>query len=388
MRYYKKRPSKLKNFFKYIVYLILAVAISTYFFPEYFKKYSEFLVYDYTQKNNPIEEVKITPEVKVNPEVKIHNPIATIENKVFTNSNLYLKEYLNVVYTTVDITPEQKKDLTLNIYKPENTNTKTPVVVFIPGKNFSLNKDESLNSPLYKGVKSLTAKGITVINLDYRDLSLGVFPAQIADIKKAIKFLKDNSEKYGLDENRFAVLGENTGGTFAQLLGATAANTEFEKVSVNYVVTFGAPTDMINLFPDSEDKYIPKDKAYVTFDAADSIYGKIINFSSEKWMGMAGIRRMQKKGKSESSAYYWNRVDLAELLSPIYSVSKETAPMFIVHNMNDKEIPVKQSIRLSSKLSESQVENILISNYSNSEGYTDENIINLSLDWLTTKLSK
>ena len=103
---------------------------------------------------------------------------------------------------------------------------------------------------------------------------------------------------------------------------------------------------------------------------------------------MAGIRRMQKKGKSESSAYYWNRVDLAELLSPIYSVSKETAPMFIVHNMNDKEIPVKQSIRLSSKLSESQVENILISNYSNSEGYTDENIINLSLDWLTTKLSK
>ena len=68
-----------------------------------------------------------------------------------------------------------------------------------------------------------------------------------------------------------AVVGENTGGTFAQLLGATASNAEFEKVSVNYVVTFGAPTDMINLFPDSEDKYISKDKAYVTFDAADSI---------------------------------------------------------------------------------------------------------------------
>lgn len=405
MQYYKKRPSKIKKFFSCIIYLIVIIILADFFFPEYLSKYTYLWTYDYEKRLLPDNEEEIAPtEV-----IASQKEVKSLElQKVITSSktskteSIYSNEYLNVVYKNAEIKlPNEiiKKDLILNIYKPENINHKTPAVVFIPGENFSLNKDVSLNSILYKKIKELTAKGITVINVEYRDISEAKFPSQIFDLKDSIKFLKENSEKYGIDSNKIAVIGENTGGTFAQLLGTTNSNPNFEETrvtsnenglssSVNYVVTFGAPTDMTTLFLDSEEKFISKDKAYTTFDSADSVYGKIIDFNSERWMGMSGIRKMQKKGKELASNFYWNRVILAEMLSPINSISKNTVPMFIVHNSNDKDIPVKQSNRLAAKLNENKIENIFICNYSDNSDYADENVINLSLNWLVEKLSK
>lgn len=405
MQYYRKRPSKIKKFFSCIIYLIVIIALANFFFPEYLSKYTYLWTYDYEKRLLPDNKTKDVPKEVIASikEVVSSEPQKIIDlKKTFTTTSNYSKEYLNVAYKNAEVKlPNEtiKKDLILNIYKPENVNHKTPAIVFIPGENFSLNKDNSLNSLLYKKIKELTSKGITVINVEYRDISEAKFPTQIFDLKDSIKFLKANSEKYGIDSDKIAVVGENTGGTFAQLLGTTNSNPKFEEnivttgenassSSINYVVTFGSPTDITTLFIDSDKSLIPTDKAYTIFDAADSVYGKIIDFNTERWMGMAGIRRMQKKGKELSSNFYWNRVLLAEMLSPINSVSKNSVPMFIVHNSNDKNIPVKQSNKLAAKLNENKIENIFICNYSNNGNYADENVINLSLNWLVEKLSK
>lgn len=404
MQYYRKRPSKIKKFFSCVIYLIVIITLANFFFPEYLSKYTYLWTYDYEKRLLPDTKSKDVPrEVISSIKEVVSEPQKIVALKKISNiTSTYSNEYLNIAYKNVEVKlPDGiiKKDLTLNIYKPENVNHKTPAVIFIPGENFSLNKEISLNSFLYKKIRELTSKGITVINVEYRDISEAKFPTQIFDLKDSIKFLKANSEKYGIDSNKIAVVGENTGGTFAQLLGTTNSNPKFEEniistgenassSAINYVVTFGAPTDMTTLFLDSDKALISTDKAYTIFDSADSVYGKIIDFNTERWMGMSGIRKMQKKGKELASNFYWNRVILAEMLSPINSVSKNTVPMFIVHNSNDKDIPVKQSNKLAAKLNENKIENILICNYSDNGNYADENVINLSLNWLVEKLSK
>lgn len=404
MQYYRKRPSKIKKFFSCIIYLIVIITLANFFFPEYLSKYTYLWTYDYEKRLLPDSKSKDVPREVISSikEVVSEPQKIAVFNKMSNTASTYSKEYLNVVYKNAEVKlPNEiiKKDLILNIYKPENINHKTPAVIFIPGENFSLNKEVSLNSLLYKKVKELTSKGITVINVEYRDISEAKFPAQIFDLKDSIKFLKANSEKYGINSDKIAVIGENTGGTFAQLLGTTNSNPKFEEnvistdentlsSAVSYVVTFGAPTDITTLFLDSDKALIPTNKAYTIFDSADSVYGKIIDFNSERWMGMAGVRKMQKKGKELASNFYWNRVILAEMLSPINSVSKNTVPMFIVHNSNDKDIPVKQSNKLAAKLNENKIENIFICNYSDNGNYADENVINLSLNWLVEKFSK
>ncbi len=412
MHYYKKRPSKIKKFFSCILYLVVIIVLADFFFPKYLSKYTYLWTYDYEKRLLPDSQEHVTPSKAITSQKEVTSSESqniVTSDKISKTNSIYSNEYLNVVYKNAEIKlPNEviKKDLTINIYKPKYINHKTPAVLFIPGANFSLNKEVSLNSLLYKKVEELTSKGITVVSVEYRDISESQFPSQIFDLKDSLRFLKENSEKYGIDSDKIAVIGENTGGTLAQLLGTTNSNPNFEKKhpistdnqnnpikndsssSVNYVVTFGAPTDITKLFLDSDKNLIPTNTAYTTFDSADSVYAKIIDFNSERWMGMAGIRKMQKKGKELASNFYWNRVILAEMLSPLNSVSKNTVPMFIVHNSNDRDIPVKQSNKMAAKLNENKVENIFISNYSDNGNYDDENVISLSLNWLVDKLSK
>jgi acetyl esterase/lipase len=53
------------------------------------------------------------------------------------------------------------------------------------------------------------------------------FPAQVLDVKVAIRFLRANASVFDFDANRFAVVGESAGGHPAALLGTTEGVAEF-----------------------------------------------------------------------------------------------------------------------------------------------------------------
>lgn len=65
--------------------------------------------------------------------------------------------------------------------------------------------------------------GYAVVSVNYRLANEAKFPAQIQDIKAAIRFIKANANKYNLNPNAIAVWGDSAGANLAAL-AATSGN--------------------------------------------------------------------------------------------------------------------------------------------------------------------
>ncbi len=112
---------------------------------------------------------------------------------------------------------------TLEYIKPEKPNGTAVIVIAGGGYAVIVYNGEGLRT-----AKSLAEKGISAFVLKYRlpsdeimqDKKIG--PLQ--DAQQAIKYLRENAEKYGIDKNKIGVMGFSAGGHLA----STAA-THFEK---------------------------------------------------------------------------------------------------------------------------------------------------------------
>ncbi|WP_414635394.1 alpha/beta hydrolase fold domain-containing protein [Agriterribacter sp.] len=65
----------------------------------------------------------------------------------------------------------------------------------------------------------MVGSGFALASIDYRFSTQSVFPAPIQDCNRAVSFLYDNADKYGVDKKRFAVMGFSAGGHLALLPG-------------------------------------------------------------------------------------------------------------------------------------------------------------------------
>lgn len=371
-------------------------------------------------KNVQKDNLKNNEKIIINsPQNDKGQPGTVVTTEKIKNKVKYENEYLDVVYAVAspevevevknlkngdkkipvnkEVNPSnQVKELKLNIYKPLNSLEKTATIVYIPGKNWEVNKNQYTESTIFKRIKELTKKGLTVVIVEYRGLNEAPFPAQIYDVKGAIRFLRSNADKYGINHEKIGVIGENTGGTLSALLGVTNDKKNFEgniggnenvSSKISAVVTYGAISDIINLSKDANEKIINKDEAKDKFDSNQSLSAKLIDFDNEAWEGIGAIRKM-KSNYSKLNDYYKSKVVLAEMASPLYFVGENSAPMFIVHKLNDKEVPIRQSLKMVDSLIKSNVENIYISDSEkiNEEGYSDEKTIDYSLEWLAKKI--
>jgi acetyl esterase/lipase len=70
--------------------------------------------------------------------------------------------------------------------------------------------------------------GFAIASVDYRLSTQAAFPAQIHDIKAAIRFLRAKSELYHLNAKKLAIVGSSAGGHLAALVGVTNGHEELE----------------------------------------------------------------------------------------------------------------------------------------------------------------
>jgi acetyl esterase/lipase len=133
----------------------------------------------------------------------------------------------------------------LDLYLPRKTGSRAPLVIWIHGGRFSVGDKSSMPrrdfgpAPKPAGpmgpyqiqvpdVAALMAKGYAVVSLNYR---LGTEPdpatvlAATRDGKAAVRYLRANADRYGLDPGRFAVWGNSAGAYIAVLLGVTGDQT-------------------------------------------------------------------------------------------------------------------------------------------------------------------
>jgi len=88
-----------------------------------------------------------------------------------------------------------------------------------------MNLQVNNKSVYFKSCVDLCKQGFTVVSAAYRLGWQSIIPAQIHD-KGAIRFLRANAKKYGIDPERIGVIGNSAGGHLTVLLAASCGVEE------------------------------------------------------------------------------------------------------------------------------------------------------------------
>ncbi|MDE6892971.1 MAG: alpha/beta hydrolase, partial [Lachnospiraceae bacterium] len=121
-----------------------------------------------------------------------------------------------------------------------------PCVVFVQGSAW-MPQDVYAQLPR---VSKLAELGYVVAVVEYRHSGIAPFPAQIADAKNAIRFLRSNAETYHINPENIIVSGDSSGGhtaMFAGFSGGEETDNLFPGISasVKGIVNFYGSTSVM-----------------------------------------------------------------------------------------------------------------------------------------------
>src|SRR5262245_31994300 len=123
-------------------------------------------------------------------------------------------------------------DLLLDVYRPAaGVTSKRMAIIHLFGGGFSSgNKNAGY---IVNDIRALGRLGYTGISANYRLVSQGLWPAQIHDTKAAIRWVRANAAKIGIDADKIAVAGYSAGGLLSLLAAGTNGMAEFEGAGGN-----------------------------------------------------------------------------------------------------------------------------------------------------------
>ena len=156
----------------------------------------------------------------------------------------------------VELTPDvvysegSSRPLKMHVLRPKaQPKEPLPVVVFVHGGGwFEGHRNRGLG-PL----AHFAERGYLCASIEYRLSGEAKFPAQIEDVKEAIRFLRAKAKEFHLDPERIGVWGQSAGGHLAALLGTSGEVKELEGAGgwrkfssrVQAVVDWNGPTDFL-----------------------------------------------------------------------------------------------------------------------------------------------
>ena len=155
----------------------------------------------------------------------------------------------NVVYGEAD-----GKELKLDVYLPrEGTESGglRPAVMQIHGGGWVIGDKREQGIPL---LGHLVANGWVGFNVNYRLSPKVAFPEHLIDLKRALVWIREHADEYGVDPRFIAVTGGSAGGHLTALMGLTADDPEYQPgfedadTSVQAAVPFYGIYDFTNRF--------------------------------------------------------------------------------------------------------------------------------------------
>lgn len=113
----------------------------------------------------------------------------------------------------------------LDIYYPENTTEKLPVIIDIHGGGWMYGYKEINKNFCLK----LSEKGFLVASINYRLAGDVLFDDQIRDIFAALKWLNENLKDYPADTDNIFLAGDSAGGHFSCVTTAVNLNKDMQE---------------------------------------------------------------------------------------------------------------------------------------------------------------
>ena len=218
----------------------------------------------------------------------------------------------------------------MDIYLPDTGQEKYKVVVVIYGSAWFANNAKQM---AYMSIgKPLTDAGFAVVCINHRSSGDAKFPAQIHDVKGALRFIRAHAADYKLDTSFIGITGFSSGGHLSSLAGVTNG---LKKRTVGHT----------------------------TVDIEGRVGGNLDYSSSVDavvdWFGPVDMARMEqcqtvKDEKSPEAALIGgapkDNPDLVALVSPITYVSQNTPRFLVFHGDADNVVPHCQGVYFSGEL--------------------------------------
>jgi len=211
-----------------------------------------------------------------------------------------------ITFASVDGT-----ELKLDLYRPEGP--PAGLIVWVHGGAWRGGSRESVD------LKGLTALGWAVASVDYRLSTQARFPAQIHDIKAAIRFLRAHAADYGYPANKFIIAGSSAGGHLAALVGVTNGHSTLEGTVGDHPGVSSDVQAIVDLYGASN---------LTRILAQSTPYGVSVR---------APALDLLLGGQPEQVG------ELARLASPVYQVDLSDPPLFLTHGDKDPQMPIEQS---------------------------------------------
>ncbi len=277
-----------------------------------------------------------------------------------------LDEYRDIVFAEAPTVDGQTKDLKINVWKGVGQEPQ-PVLLFVHGGAWVAgdnNLDES-GSEQIQAIMQLRECGITVAAATYRFSNEAIFPAQIHDVKAAIRYLKANAAKFGIDPQRIMTMGESAGSQLALLAavsngeeameGNIGGNLDTDSHVIGCVDCYGM-TDFLTL---ASDLYARPDLGRTDQQVYELVEDKT---SSRSQLFGLTTDECNLGTVTAHPELFAEQYELVKAGSPLYHVTPDDPPVLIINGQRDIRVPSAQALKMYQALYDAGVEAELILN--------------------------
>ncbi|MDZ4707918.1 MAG: alpha/beta hydrolase [Saprospiraceae bacterium] len=232
----------------------------------------------------------------------------------------------------------------LDIHLPFNTSGPFPVVLAIYGSAWFSNAAKANVFREGMGQKLLHA-GYAVVSINHRSSRDAKFPAQIQDVKAAIRFIRANAKFYNIDSSFIGITGWSSGGHLSALAGTTNQIKKYtiDQEEIDLEGQLGKFNQTSSRVSAVVDWYGPTD--FLIIDSCGSVFQHNGLYSPESFLLGGPIQENKIK---------------ATFANPITYIHKTNPPFLILHGDKDGDVPPCQSSLLHERLKKAIVSSELV----------------------------
>ena len=215
-------------------------------------------------------------------------------------------KHADVVYASID-----GRDLVLDVYAPKAKSAELiPVVVWVHGGGWRGGSKDGIRRSV-----PILSHGFGLVSVGYRLSGEAKFPAAIADVKAAIRWVRANASRYGFDPERLGAWGSSAGGHLVALLGTAHEVAEWDSMHEENAGVSSRPTAVCNWFGPTDFLRMNDFPGRINHDAPDSPESLFI-----------GVPIQENPDKTQRA-------------NPIRYITPDDPPMLHMHGEKDGSVP-------------------------------------------------
>jgi acetyl esterase/lipase len=205
--------------------------------------------------------------------------------------------------------------LKLDLHLPR-VKARSPLIVWVHGGAWRGGSKSGM--PL----KALVEEGYAIASVDYRLSTEARFPAQVHDIKAAIRFLRAQAGDWKVPSEKIVIAGDSAGGHLAALAGVSNSHAELEGSVGKDRDRSSAVQGIMSFYGGSN---------LTTILSQSTPHGLSVRVPA-----LALLLGGQPDEKPE----------LARLASPVFHVDRNDPPLLLFHGDQDPQMPINQAHEL------------------------------------------